>query len=134
MPRIEHVAVWTSSPARLEALRAFYETHFAARATAPAPYRSARREGFASYFLRFPDGGARLELMALPALAARPAGEAHGWAHVAIALGSREAVDACVARLAAAGVGVEAPPRETGDGYYEAVVHDPDGNRVEVMA
>lgn len=133
MSRIEHVAVWTSSPERLEALRAFYETHFGARATAPTPYRSARRAGFASYFLRFPAAGARLELMTLPALAARPVDEALGWAHVAIALGSREAVDACVARLAAAGVEVAAP-RETGDGYYEAVARDPDGNVVEIMA
>lgn len=145
MPRVEHVAIWTTTGERLERLRAFYETHFGATAHAPTPYRSARRPGFASYFLTLPGGGARLELMALPdeALAA-PAGAAGltpnvrppapGWAHVALALGSREAVDACVGRLAAAGVPVVAAPRVTGDGYYEALIHDPDGNEVEVMA
>jgi lactoylglutathione lyase len=25
-------------------------------------------------------------------------------------------------------------PRETGDGYYEAVVEDPDGNALEITA
>lgn len=25
-------------------------------------------------------------------------------------------------------------PRRTGDGYYEAVVADPDGNRIEIVA
>jgi len=146
--RVEHVALWTTSVERLERLRAFYGTFFGATATAPAPYRSARRAGFASYFLTLPGGGARLELMTLPDAAradsapdgvarddrgrARP--PASGWAHVALALGSRAAVDACVARLAAAGVPLAAAPRVTGDGYYEAVVLDPDGNEVELMA
>ena len=60
--------------------------------------------------------------------------EAHGYAHFALRLGSREAVDAMAARLRAAGVPVESGPRVTGDGYYEALVRDPDGNAVEIMA
>jgi lactoylglutathione lyase len=31
-------------------------------------------------------------------------------------------------------VAVESGPRDTGDGYYEAVVLDPDGNAVEITA
>lgn len=146
MTRVEHVAIWTTSEARLERLRAFYTAHFGASAHAPTPYRSARRAGFASYFLTLPGGGARLELMTLPdeaGVAAADVGAAGpgasralaaGWAHVALALGSREAVDECVARLAAAGVPVLAAPRVTGDGYYEALVQDPDGNEVELVA
>ncbi|MFO5517270.1 glyoxalase/bleomycin resistance/extradiol dioxygenase family protein, partial [Klebsiella pneumoniae] len=26
------------------------------------------------------------------------------------------------------------PPRTTGDGYYEAVIADPDGNLIEIVA
>ena len=134
--RIEHVARWTRDAGSLDRLRAFYVTHFGA--IAGAGYASARRPRFVSCFLRFPavahGRGARLELMAVPGLADAPAGEAVGWAHLALAVGTRADVDACVARLAAAGVPIVGGPRETGDGYYEAAVRDPDGNLVEVMA
>ncbi len=53
---------------------------------------------------------------------------------MALAVGGRDAVDAIVRRLRAAGVPVLSGPRETGDGYYEALVRDPDGNLVEVVA
>lgn len=130
--RIDHLALWTRDRDSLERLRAFYADHFGA--TANALYESANRPGFASYFLAFPGGGARLELMTAPGLAAAPAGEAAGYAHLALSVGSRAAVDALVARLAAAGVPAESGPRVTGDGCYEAVVRDPDGNAVEVTA
>ena len=48
-------------------------------------------------------------------------------AHLAISLDSRERVDELAGLIGA----VEGP-RMTGDGYYEAVVLDPDGNRVEL--
>ena len=130
--RLDHVALWTADPASLERLRAFYAEWFGARAG--ARYESARRSGFASYFLTFPDGGARLELMTAPDVTRRAPGEALGYAHLAVALGSRAAVDALAARLAAAGVPIESGPRLPGDGYYEAVVRDPDGNVVELTA
>jgi lactoylglutathione lyase len=57
-----------------------------------------------------------------------------GLTHVALSLGSQARVDALTARLAAEGVPVLDGPRRTGDGYYESVVLDPDGNRVEVTA
>ena len=37
-----------------------------------------------------------------------------------------------MARLAADSVPVLDGPRHTGDGYYESVVLDPDGNRIEL--
>jgi lactoylglutathione lyase len=113
-PSIEHVALWTND---LEGLRWWYERWLGARAS--ERYENTDT-GFASYFLEF-EGGARLELMHRP-------GEAPGLrAHVAFSLGSQQAVDALAAELGA----VEGP-RTTGDGYYEAVVLDPDGNRVEL--
>jgi lactoylglutathione lyase len=132
--RIAHVALWTRDVEHLERLREFYERHLGARAG--AIYRSARQPGFTSYFLDFA-GGAQLELMALPHGAAdtsTPAANSvqPGYAHIALSLGSTDAVVAVTARLAAAGVPVHSAPRWTGDGYYESVVADPDGNLVEL--
>jgi lactoylglutathione lyase len=66
-------------------------------------------------------------------LAVRSLGEpATGFAHLAIAVGSVGAVDALTKRLRTDGHDVVDGPRRTGDGYYEFVVLDPEGNRVEV--
>jgi lactoylglutathione lyase len=117
--RIEHVALWTDD---LERSRAWYERWLGGRAG--ELYVNETR-GFSSYFVEF-DGGARLELMRMP-------GQDLGLrAHVAFALGSRERVDSLTEELRAAGVAVLDEPRTTGDGYYESVVADPDGNRVEL--
>jgi lactoylglutathione lyase len=55
-------------------------------------------------------------------------------AHIAISLGSREAVDRLTAEMRNAGVTVTGGPRITGDGYYEAAVIDTEGNLVEITA
>jgi lactoylglutathione lyase len=57
-----------------------------------------------------------------------------GYAHLAISVGSRERVDELTASLRAAGVPVVDGPRQTGDGYYESAIFDPDGNRIEITA
>lgn len=127
--RIEHLALWTSD---LERAREFYGEHFGARAS--APYHNPHT-GFRSYFLTFA-GGARLELMQRPDVKA-PADAASGTetlglAHFALSLGSEAAVDETTERLRAAGVRALSAPRRTGDGYYESVVLDADGNRIEL--
>lgn len=121
--RIEHLAVWTRD---LERLREFYERFLGARAGA-----RYSRPGFESYFLSFASG-ARLELMRNDSIPDGVPTEATGLAHLAISVGSEEAVDALIAELAAAGHPALDGPRRTGDGYYESVVLDPDGNRVEI--
>jgi catechol 2,3-dioxygenase-like lactoylglutathione lyase family enzyme len=123
--RIDHVALWTRD---LEQSREFYEKWFGA--AAGSRYESARRP-FASYFLTFPSGS-RLELMESPGLADSTEGDRVGWAHIAISVGSRQAVDELSARMTAAGHRLLNAPRMTGDGYYESVVADPDGNAVEI--
>lgn len=123
--RIEHMAVWSPD---IEVLRGFYERWFGA--TSSARYENPSK-GFASHFLSF-EGGPRLELMQRGDIT-EPAGpNTLGYAHLAIALGSDEAVDRQTAAMRAAGVPVVDGPRRTGDGYYESVVVDPDGNRIEL--
>jgi lactoylglutathione lyase len=124
--RIEHVAIWTRD---LERLRSFYETYFHASA---GPRYVNERKHFSSYFLRFAEG-ARLELMTRPDLGDGSAdGPPVGYAHLAVSVGSPEAVDALAERLRREGHPVVDGPRWTGDGYYECVVVDPEGNRVEI--
>ena len=89
--------------------------------------------GFHSYFLTFPDGGARLELMWDGTQRPNEDDRSHdGYGHVAVSVGSKEAVDALTARLVADGFCCLSGPRTTGDGYYESCVLDAEGNRVEI--
>jgi len=128
--RIEHVALWTCD---LERSRAFYVTYLGG--TANDKYTNPRT-GFESYFLHF-DDGARLELMQMPGIvesAHSSEQQSLGWIHVAFEVGDRSAVDALTERLRVDGFRVASAPRVTGDGYYESVVLDPDGNRVELVA
>ena len=122
--RIEHVAIWARD---LEGLRRFYTD--ALGGTSGPRYENAA-SGFASYFISWGDGP-RLELMHRPDIEPSRSGAA-GYAHLALALGSRAAVDEAVSALRRRGAAVEAEPRVTGDGYYEAVVLDPERNRVEL--
>jgi 2-haloacid dehalogenase len=117
---VEHAAAWVGD---LERARGFYERWF--KASAGPLYSSATRD-FKSYFLSL-GSGARLELMKSP-------GEASRQAHVAISVGSREAVDRLVKEMEVAGVRIVSGPRVTGDGYYEAVIADSEGNLIEITS
>lgn len=124
--QLEHVARWTHD---LERLKVFYVDHFGA--TPSARYVNERR-GFASYFLSL-DAGARLEITTIVGLQAARAAHGAGYAHLAFAPGSSARVDSTTAELRPAGCTVLSALRWTGDGYYESVVLDPDGNQVELM-
>ena len=127
--KIAHVALWCRD---LDRVTSFWVEYFGAKAG--DPYASTRRPGFVSRFVRFEDGAA-LELMSGPWLerGEDSASEKPGWAHVAISLGSEAAVEALAARMQDAGLLVS-PPRWTGDGFYEAVLRDPEGNLIEITA
>lgn len=118
--RVEHVAAWVLD---LERARSFYERWFHAAST--AEYSSTRRE-FRFRFLSL-DGGSRLELMV-------SSEETPRHAHIAISVGSRPAVDRLVKEMEQAGVPIVSRPRVTGDGYYEAVIADSEGNLVEITS
>ncbi len=88
--------------------------------------------GFSSYFISFGDG-ARLEVMHSDKLELREPSEfGSGWSHVAFSVGTKDAVLALTQKLVKAGYLLYSGPRETGDGYFESCVGDPDGNRVEI--
>lgn len=126
--KIEHLAIWVND---LESVRAFYQEAFGCRAN--AKYRNPKT-GFESYFLSFEDG-ARIELMQRPDVNERLAGpERQGLAHLAISVGPPPEVDALTERLVRQGATLVSGPRRTGDGYYESVLVDPEGNRLELVA
>jgi lactoylglutathione lyase len=128
--RLEHVAIWVGD---LEQMRGFYESWFGAVA---GPKYTNEKKGFTSYFLTF-DSGARLEIMHKKGPVARPGGaevEMLGYVHVAISVGSEAAVDALATRFKGDGHCVLDGPRWTGDGCYEALILDPEGNRIEITA
>lgn len=125
--RIEHVGLWVAD---IDAVAAFYAKYFDARIG--VRYHNPRKE-FESRFLEF-GSGARLEIMKRLDVTSRPAVEQLGLAHVALTVGTEAAVDALAARFVADGLPPDSGPRRTGDGYYECVVRDPEGNRVEIAA
>lgn len=122
--KIEHIALWTKD---LEAMKAFYTTYFGATST--QRYHNPKT-GFSSYFLSFTDG-ARLELCCRPNIIEGKR-DSFGFTHLAFSLGSKEAVDCFAYKLQDAGYPIQNGPRTTGDGYYEAVIFDPEGNQIEL--
>lgn len=124
--KIEHVALYVRE---LDLMKAFYEKYF--NAMSNVMYHNPRT-GLKTYFLSFEDG-ARLELMTRPDMASDEK-ELYqwGWTHLAFSVGSKEKVDNLTAELLAAGFEVLSGPRTTGDGYYESVVLDPEGNQLEI--
>lgn len=124
--KIEHIGLWVTD---LEKMRTFYETFF--NATASTLYHNPKTS-FHSYFLTFTDG-ARLELMQRKDVTQREVGkETLGFAHLAVSLGSKERVDTLTNILTLEGYDLLSPTRTTGDGYYESVIADPEGNRIEL--
>lgn len=126
--RIEHLAMWTAD---LDRLTNFYATYFGGIA---GPRYVNAKNGFESTFVAF-ENGARLELMKttlLAPVAIEPGAQRMGLTHLAMSVGSPQRVDELTQRLKADGFDVLDGPRWTGDGYYESVALDPDGNRVEI--
>lgn len=127
---IDHIALWTCD---LERCKDFYQRYFGAAA---GPHYLNPAKGFESCFLSFPQG-ARIEVMKTTALtpaALPPGAQRLGLTHLAIAVGSIQRVDELTRRIMNDGYPVLDGPRTTGDGYYEGVVLDPDGNRIEITA
>jgi lactoylglutathione lyase len=128
MPRIEHVALWARD---LDTLCVFYARAFGA--TVGSVYEN-KTKGFKSRFLTF-DSGSRMEVMSssqLHPVEHEPGAQRMGLTHLAFSLGSEAAVDELTEKLRSDGASLLDGPRRTGDGYYESVVLDPEGNRLEL--
>ena len=128
--KVENLAIWTYN---LEGMRSFYMHYF--DASSGDVYHNHSRE-YRSYFLSF-NGDCRIELMEMPGIPKskdNPLKQFTGFIHFAIKVGSRDKVNELTDTLRKDGYKIISEPRSTGDGYYESVFLDPDGNRVEIMA
>jgi lactoylglutathione lyase len=126
--RIDHVALWTPD---LQRCKRFYVTYFGA--TAALDFADPRY-GFESCFLSLGDG-ARIEVMQtteLEPVVIGPGAQRMGLTHLSFCVGSELMVDLLTRKLEEDGFPILDAPQRTADGYYESVVLDPDGNRIEI--
>ena len=123
--KIAHVALWVRS---LEREKTFYETYFDGKT---GDKYINKKKGFESYFIAF-DDGMRLELMKRNTIQGGALHSSLGWAHIAFSLGSKKQVDKLTEKLKNDGYTLISGPRITGDGYYESVFEDPEGNLIEL--
>ena len=131
--KIEHIAIWVKD---IDRVCEFYRKYFGG-VVQPLYHNPAKQ--FTSKFITF-DDGARLEIMHRPDISyCRSAimsenqhTEYLGFTHLSFSVGSKEEVDHLTQQMFSEGVPVVGQPRTTGDGYYESVVLDPEGNRIEI--
>jgi catechol 2,3-dioxygenase-like lactoylglutathione lyase family enzyme len=126
--KISHIAIYTKD---LEAMKLFYTRYF--NGVSNAKYVNPVKR-FESYFISF-GTGAKLEIMSKASIV-KPAEteECLGITHIALKLESTKAVVDLTERLRKDGFIISEEPRTTGDGFFESLVLDPEGNRVEITA
>jgi len=127
---IHHTAIWTND---LERLKQFYLTYF--DCSCNTKYFNESKQ-FESYFLSFGEG-TRIEIMKKPGIPQStndPVIQAIGITHIAIEVGSHQNVLELTERLRFDSHDIVSEPRQTGDGYFESCILDPDGNRIEILS
>lgn len=123
---IDHIAIWVED---LEKMREFYCKYF--DGVSNQKYEN-KIKGFESYFISF-NGATRIELMKRKDIEERIYKEILGLAHLAFKVGSKEKVNELTEIFRKDGYKIIGEPRTTGDGYYESVILDPEGNRIELV-
>ena len=126
--KIEHLAIWVKD---LEKMKFFYQKYFNAKSNDLYINTS---KNFRSYFLSF-ESGCRLELMHKPEIPDNlnnPEKQNTGLIHFAVSVGNKEKVEELTEQIRTDNYQIVGEPRTTGDGYYESVVLDPEGNRIEI--
>ena len=137
--KIEHVAIWVRD---IDKICEFYRKYFGGEVH-PIYHNPAKQ--FTSRFITF-DDGARLEVMHRPDICIEQnvgidkivshetlSDTQHlGFTHLSFSVGSKDEVDRLTQQMSSEGIPVVGQPRTTGDGYYESVVLDPEGNRIEI--
>jgi lactoylglutathione lyase len=126
--KIDHIAIWTND---LEKEKEFFLKYF--DCTVNEKYTNQEKQ-FSSYFISFDDGGGRIELMKKEGIRAVSMERHKRLNHFAIDLGNRANVDKLTDKMESDGIIIAGRPRVTGDGYYESVILDPEGNRVELIS
>ncbi|NLR93832.1 VOC family protein [Flammeovirga agarivorans] len=126
--RIEHIAYWVKD---LEASKDFFLKYFVMSTS--EKYTNTTKN-FSSYFLSFEGENTRIEIMARPDIQASEISKGHsfGLTHLAISVGSKEKVDQLTERFRQDGFTIIGEPRTTGDGYYESIIEDSEGNWIEI--
>ena len=127
--KIEHIAIWVKD---IDKVCEFYRKYFGGNIH---PLYHNPKKQFTSRFVTFEDG-TRLEVMNNPNVGTLTESMFHvehlGFAHLSFSVGSKEKVDLLTKEMSNDGIIVVGEPRTTGDGYYESVVLDPEGNRIEI--
>ena len=125
--KLHHIAIWTFRSGRTK------------RVLCPLLRRKKQRkiyqsqEGFESYFISFGEG-TDLELMSRTDVQNTPIEENRvGLTHFAFTFPSQEEVLRFTEQMRSEGYTIAGEPRTSGDGYFESVVLDPDGNRIECV-
>ena len=125
--KLHHIAIWTF---RLEELKEFYVRFFGGKSN--EKYINPKK-GFESYFVSFGEG-TDLELMSRTDVQNTPIEENRvGLTHFAFTFPSQEEVLRFTEQMRSEGYTIAGEPRTSGDGYFESVVLDPDGNRIECV-
>lgn len=125
--QLTHIALWTN---HLERLRDFYVKYFNGKSN--EKYENPRK-GFSSYFVSF-ESGPSLEVMQRLDISKECEPDRIGLTHLAFHADTKEQVIEMVERFRADGYTITGECRTSGDGYFEGVVLDPDGNPVEIVA
>jgi len=125
--KIDHLAIWVKD---LEKMKAFYTKYFNMKCG--NKYNNEDKK-FSSYFLSF-DSGARIEIMYQSDISEHKEnrGITNGITHFAISVGHKEKVNQLTELFRNDGFEIIGEPRTTGDGYYESVILDPEGNSIEI--
>ncbi len=125
--KLDHIALWVND---LEKMKDFFINYF--QVSSNEKYSNPKKE-FTSYFLSFPKGG-RIEIMHRPDIFEyqEQKGLTNGLTHLAISVGGKNNVDTLTELLRRDGYTIAGEPRTTGDGFYESVILDPEGNPIEI--
>lgn len=126
--KIAHIALWTN---QLEEMKTFYETYLGGRSN--DKYINTNK-GFESYFISFSDDGVSLEIMQRTDINKRMDEALLGFCHLAFWVSNKQALIDKTEQLREQGVKIIGEPRLTGDGFYESVILDIDGNQIELVA
>lgn len=125
--KLHHIAIWTL---RLEKQKEFYTRYFGGKSN--EKYFNPKTL-FESYFISFEDGTS-LELMNRPDVKPTPPERNRvGLTHLAFTFPSQEEVLRFTEQMRAEGYTIASEPRTSGDGYFESVILDPDGNPIECV-